>query len=261
MGWMSGWTRRARLAATGVTVAWVMVGGLVAPQPAGADGHWKGLLPEGDWTDDQVDEALDLIDRTEQALTTKFGRLLDEEGIQDLEGLGFAHFGLVAPGGWEHWVNMDWVRDDRIVDPEFPEWLVTRQDPDGRHEVWAAMYMLPPDYEMASIPEDVAWLPGWHHHPDEMCINDDGTFADFVDPAGECGSGSAAPPVPMMHIWINDTECGHRFGGVDATGLTCGDDPGHEDDHDGGEGDGEGDDRPVEAPPAPRVPGEPAFTG
>ncbi|HEY7068749.1 MAG TPA: hypothetical protein VH479_01490, partial [Acidimicrobiales bacterium] len=143
----------------------------------------------------------------------------------------------------------------------------------------SAMFMLDPAIDMESIPEDIAWLPGWHGHP-ELCVSDaDGTFRGVTDAAmPNCspGSHSAATPL-MMHVWIVDNACEHRFGGVGVEGLHCEVEMhgGGMHDHDMGDGgehdgdmhdDGSVDDQsgtgmvPV-APVASPVVADPGFTG
>jgi hypothetical protein len=177
------------------------------PDPA------AGMLPPGDWTDEQVAEALDLIARTEAALPAY-------ADSSQLEALGFFNFGVTAPGGYDHWINPDRIDDDHILDPEVPESLVYRYTDDGGYELQAAMFYLPTGYDMTDIPEDIAWLPGWHMH-DELCVDDDGRYTGLVDGEGNCFSGHPADMPPMTHIWIVDNECGHRFGSIGVGGLEC----------------------------------------
>ena len=87
-------------------------------------------------------------------------------------------------------------------------------------------------------------------------------------PSCPAGSHSAATPL-MMHVWIVDNACGHRFGGIGVDGLHCdvgmheggdhGHDPGDSQNPGGTHDDGH-DMMPV-APPASPVTGDPNFTG
>jgi hypothetical protein len=63
-------------------------------------------------------------------------------------------------------------------------------------------------------------VPGWHQHP-ELCVWPDGTFAGLANGDGTCSSGAPSDIPPMMHVWIVDNACGHRFGGVGVGGLDC----------------------------------------
>jgi hypothetical protein len=199
-----------------------LVGGMALAPSASAQTHGEGLVPPGDWTHDQVMYMLDLIDETEQALPA----YADLEYIQSL---GFENFGATAPGGYDHWTNIGWINDEHVLDPAYPESLVFRHTSSGGYELQAAMFFLPSEYDLTNIPDDLAWLPGWHSHP-ELCVDENGKFTGLVDENGNCDYGSPADMPPMMHVWIVDNDCGHRFGGVGVGGLMC--DVGSHDPHD-----------------------------
>lgn len=187
-----------------------MVG--LAPAASGQEHGHDGMLPPGDWTAGQQMVLHDLIERAETELPA-FG------DPASLPALGFYNFGVTAPGGWDHWMNPEWMADDHVLDPTRPESLVYRSTADG----WvleAAMFFLPPGHDMTSIPEELAWLPGWHQHP-ELCVTPDGRYAGLVDGNGDCYDGAPSDMPPMMHVWIVDPGCGHRFGGVGVGGLNC----------------------------------------
>jgi hypothetical protein len=196
----------------------VAIAGVVGPRPALAQEHGPGLLPPGDWTEDQQHYLLDLIARTEGALPA----FADPS---QLEALGFIDFGVTAPGGYDHFINWEWVDDEHILDPEHPESLVFQRTwndatQQTEYRLVSAMFLLPSQYDMSNIPEDLAWLPGWHNHAD-VCVNDGGTFAGFSGLGGQCAVGRPFDKPPMMHVWIVDNPCGHRFGGIDVSGLHC----------------------------------------
>lgn len=177
-----------------------------------------GLLPPGDWTPDQRAFLLDLIDRTEAALPA----FADPTR---LESLGFHDFGIDAPGGYAHFINNSWLDDGRILDPTHPESLLFERTYDfatGEEHLrlLAAMYFLPTGTTMATIPDDLRWLPGWHVHPD-ICVTDDLVFTGLNSGGGSCSVGHPMTGPPMMHVWIVDNGCGDRFSMVDVTGLMC----------------------------------------
>ena len=198
-------------------VGLLAVGTLVAAPPASGQEHGhEGMLPPGNWTDEQQTALHDLIERTETELPA-FG------DVSSLPALGFHNFGITA-GGWDHWINRAWVDDDRILDPTRPESLVFRSTADG----WvleAAMFFLPTGTTMEDIPDELAWMPGWHQHPD-LCITPDWRYAGLTDMGGGCWSGVPSDMPPMLHVWLVDPGCGHRFGGVGIGGLHC--DVGHD---------------------------------
>lgn len=170
--------------------------------------------------------------------------------------MGYHDFGISAPGGYAHWINND-LLDGDTLDPAHVESLVYQYDyTDSTYRLVSAMYMLGWDYDAMSVPADIAWLPGWHTHGD-LCTTPDLVFSGFAP----C-SGSSVPldRTPMMHVWIVDTACDHRFGGVDQSGLHCDvmhHDPGEHDpgEHDPGEHD-PGEHDPGEHDPGEHVPGE-----
>jgi hypothetical protein len=209
-----------RAMAVRLALAGAVIAALVAARPALGQEE-AGELPPGDWTDEQVAEAHDLITRTEQALP----RFADDS---QLEALGFFNFGVTAPGGYDHWINPGWIDDEHILDPEFPESLVYRFLPDGGYELQAAMFYLPTGSEMDDVPADLAWLPGWHMH-DELCVDDSGRYTGLVGIDGTCFSGHPADMPPMMHIWIVDNSCGHRFASIGVGGIDC--DVNHDPEH------------------------------
>jgi hypothetical protein len=247
------------------------------------------LLPPGDWTDEQRHELVDLIERTEAELPAF-------ADLATIEALGFHNFGATAPGGYDHFMNPAWIDDDHILDPRYPESLVFRRtwDPEtgeSDDELVAAMFFLPNGYDMSNIPVELEWMPGWHVHPD-VCVTDDMRFAGLANSDGTCSSGHPLEGPPMLHVWIADYECDHRFGEVDIDGVHCdlhghdpdphepdphepdphepdphepgphspdptqpghGNDGGHDPDHD--------DDHSPTAPPARPVRGQPHYTG
>lgn len=209
-------------------VAILMIGVVALPQAATADttgsgvtatrsAEGDGLLPPGHWTDAQRAYLLDLIDRTEAALPAFADPAY-------LETLGFHDFGIDAPGGYAHYINPSWFDDGHILDPAYPESLLFRRTygpgMTQSFELMAAMFFAPTGTTMETIPAGVAWVPGWHVHPD-LCGTDDWRFAGLANNDGTCSQGHSLTGPPMTHVWIVDNACGHRFGMVDIGGLMC----------------------------------------
>ncbi len=216
-----------------VTVVAMMIGAMVGAVPAGSDSPippgQEGKIPPGDWTAAQIDTMLHLIDEAETVLPATYPMVAtDAELSATLGAMGYHDFGVDAPGGYAHWINNSYLDGDTL-DPAHVESLVYRYDPDdSAYHLVSAMYMLGSDYDADSVPAEIAWLPGWHAHGD-LCATPDLRFAGFAP----C-SGSSIPLTnyPMMHVWIVDNPCEHRFGGVDQGGLHCDVTHHHPDDHD-----------------------------
>lgn len=239
-------TSRIKVAlAVMVMIAGVVVGAVPSSSdPALVPAGQEGKIPDGDWTPDQIETLLGMIDEAETVLPATYPMTATYEELSTTLGaMGYHDFGIEAPGGYAHWINND-LLDGDTLDPARVESLVYQYDyTDNTYRLVSAMYMLGSEYDVTSVPADLAWLPGWHAH-DDLCATPDLVFAGFAP----CfGSSVPLTQTPMMHVWIVDTACGHRFGGVDQGGLHCevthhdpGDhDPGDHDpgDHDPGEPD------------------------
>jgi hypothetical protein len=170
-----------------------------------------GILPAGEWTDLQRQAATNLVRDSERDLPafSDTNRLVE---------LGFVDIGVQVPGGYAHYVNVPWMSDDHYLDPQYPESVVLKRDANGQWQVQAAMFFLTPTMTLDQIPEFIAWYPGWHAHP-ELCSDDQGRVVGFPI-NGQCTRGRVVTN-PMLHVWIVDTPCGHRFGGLDGGGLHC----------------------------------------
>ncbi|HEY8546326.1 MAG TPA: hypothetical protein VIL36_14800 [Acidimicrobiales bacterium] len=208
------------VAAATLALAPTMVGAQSHEHPGGDD-----ILPPGDWTDEQAAALHDLVERTEAALPA----FSDPEALREM---GFIDFGVSAPGfpgesaGYDHFINWDWIDDEHILDPEHPESLVFRVTWNSAtneldYELVSAMFFLPSQYGLEDMPEEYAWYPGWHTH-ENICVDETTfTFAGLTS-NGTCRSGARVfDKPPMLHTWIVENPCGHRFGGIDVGGPHC----------------------------------------
>lgn len=203
---------RTRMAAALGAVTMAAVGVLSAPT---ARAHESPVLPPGDYTAEQVAQAEALVHRTEEVLPQRFS------DWRTLEDLGFYDFGVNTPNGYRHFINPSWMGDAHLLNPEFPESLVYKDHGNDHLVLEAAMFYLKPEHTMENIPAQYAWLPGWHVH-EELCVDENGRFSGINIPGEGCrpaGQPSWSPP--MAHVWIVDTECGHRFTGLGVTGAMC----------------------------------------
>ena len=272
------WTSRRLAATVGIVALTLVLVMLMARPVAGQEpghGHGptgaEGILPpdgwpEGQtgWTQEQIDYAVAKVQEVERVLPAKFG------DITKMAELGYIDFRLTAPGGYDHWGRKDYNTDERTLDPEYPESLVFQRMPDGSRRLVAAMFFSEPGSTMTNIlPSNIAWLPGWHTHEKQFCVNEQGQFVSSPN-NGTCTTGSfSTNNAPMTHVWIVDNECGHRFAGIDSPGVVCYGHGGHE--FPPGTFPGTVPPRPVTttttkpapptAPPATPVKATPAYTG
>ncbi|MEY2754155.1 MAG: hypothetical protein RJB65_513 [Actinomycetota bacterium] len=139
---------------------------------------------------------------------------------RDAEAAGFHSIGD-ALTGHEHFIQWDWINDDVILDPNYPESLVYEPQPDGSKKLVSAMYMLPDTVALEDVPDIGGELMQWHIH-DNLCFTSD-PVAPTV--AGVTTSGGTCPapltkfrPAPMIHVWIEAHPCG-PFAALEGVGA------------------------------------------
>jgi LPXTG-motif cell wall-anchored protein len=177
--------------------------------PPGSTDPPTGFDPS--WTPEQVAYANQLIADTQAQLVR-----YDNLAILPLTGFQWIRDGQQVDT-FQHWIHLSRIADNRRLDAAYPESLVLRTTPDGPR-LEAAMYMLPPGYNLTNIPADIAWLPDWHVH-DNLCF-ENGFELVGVTVNGRCERGSVVVTPPMIHVWRESTRCGW-FAGVDEFGLQC----------------------------------------
>jgi hypothetical protein len=136
------------------------------------------------------------------------------------EAAGFRSIGD-ALTGHEHFINWDWINDDTVLDPDYPESLVYEPLPDGSKKLVSAMYMLPDTVKLTEVPDIGGALMQWHIH-DDLCFTND---PDAPRVAGITAVGGACPngltkfrPAPMIHVWITPHKCG-PFAALEGVGA------------------------------------------
>ncbi len=87
----------------------------------------------------------------------------------DAEAAGFHSIGDGA-SGFEHYIHWDWIDDDVWLDPDHPESLVYRVEPDGSRTLVSAMFMLPNSMALDDVPDWGGALMQWHVHSD-LCFD------------------------------------------------------------------------------------------
>src|SRR5712692_7512959 len=109
--------------------------------------------------------------------------------------------------GVEHYVNLGFMADDTILDPDKPESLVfdTRVRP---KKLVAVMFMLKPGSTLADAPDIGGALTQFHIH-NNLCFNAQGRVAGLTQGNGTCRPPLAkGPETPMIHVWIVPHPCG-----------------------------------------------------
>ena len=113
--------------------------------------------------------------------------------------------------GFEHYINWSLIDDDVTLNPDQPESLVYRVQPDGSRKLVSAMYMLPSSVALEDVPDVGGRLTQWHVHND-LCFTTDPEaprVGGLVRPDGSCpASLKKFPPAAMIHVWIVPHECG-----------------------------------------------------
>lgn len=103
-----------------------------------------------------------------------------------------------------HYVNEDFVTDDRTLDPERPEFLLFYETEYGQR-LAAAMFLVPDRDEHG--PQIAGPLSVWHHHllAQPRCFLYDLIYIADPGEDGECSSGTPFVRSPeMMHVWFVD---------------------------------------------------------
>ena len=119
--------------------------------------------------------------------------------------------------GVEHYVNLGFMADDTILDPDKPESLVfdTRVSP---KRLVAAMYMATPGATLASVPDIGGPLTQWHIH-NNLCFNAQGHVAGLTRADGSCaGNLQKGPLTPMVHVWIDKAHPCGQFAALEGIG-------------------------------------------
>ncbi len=111
-----------------------------------------------------------------------------------------------APG---HYPNREFLFDDRILDPDRPEYLMYRDTPRGKLLMG---YMFFTREAEESGPQPGGPLFMWHSHPwgpDGRCLERGILPVGMPDENGKCATGTLAMRSPeMLHVWFVDHPLG-----------------------------------------------------
>jgi hypothetical protein len=118
--------------------------------------------------------------------------------------------------GYEHYLNLANMNDDKLLDPDYPESLVYDTSVTPKR-LAAAMFMMNPGDTLADVPELGGKLTQWHVH-DNLCF-DGPRVAGLTDANGNCRAGLAkGAETPMIHVWIESHPCG-PFAALEGVGA------------------------------------------
>ena len=165
--------------------------------------------------------------RAEALIRDTQARLPAFADVNTVGALGYRSIGDAATG-YEHYVNVGYIRDGRFLDAAYPESLVYRADGAQRTLV-SAMYIAGGKH--IDDPELTGFggpLMQWHVHANLCWRAGVGgpQVAGVLDAQGNCPPGSVNPGAgnPMVHVWIVAHECG-PFAALEGhgAGQTAGD--------------------------------------
>jgi hypothetical protein len=156
--------------------------------------------------------------RAENLLAVTLDRLPRYADPAAAEADGFRSIGDAATGD-EHFINFDYIDDEHILNPDYPESLVYRVQ-GGQRTLAAAMFTLNSGDTLDDVPDVGGDLMQWHVHGN-LCFTTDtetpkvrGTRAT----GQPCPDGlSPGPEMPMIHVWIVPHPCG-PFAALDGIG-------------------------------------------
>ena len=133
------------------------------------------------------------------------------------EANGYHSIGDAITGD-EHYINVNYFDDGRILDPDHPESLVYEPDGKGGKKLAAAMFMLAPNQTLADVPDIGGKLTQWHIH-NNLCFTASGRVAGLTAIGGSCPAGlNKGSQAPMIHVWIEPHACG-PFAALEGVGA------------------------------------------
>jgi hypothetical protein len=121
------------------------------------------------------------------------------------EAMGFTSIGDGFLG-YEHYLNIANMNDDKILDPDHPESLVFDTSVTPKKLV-AAMFMMNNGDTLDDVPELGGKLTQWHVH-DNLCFSG-ARVRGLTDADGNCPEGlTKGAATPMIHVWTEPHPCG-----------------------------------------------------
>jgi hypothetical protein len=148
----------------------------------------------------EVEAAAALVERT-RAATFKYRNV--EEALAD----GYFDSTPMQPGV-HHWMNLVYMSDGRVLDPEKPENLMYYQTSDGRQVFVGVMYLMQAPGEPG--PAIGGPMTVWHLHPAYCWVHLGFPVSpSSLDPDRRCPPGQLLADTPeMIHVWVVDNPAG-----------------------------------------------------
>jgi hypothetical protein len=155
--------------------------------------------------------------RAENLIAITLLRLPQWADYHTAEAAGFVSIGDGVTGH-EHFINVDYFTDGRILDPDHPESLVYEPQQDGSKKLVSAMFMLDPSKTLNDVPDIGGKLTQWHIH-NNLCFTATGQVAGLTGVDGTCRPGlNKGNEAPMIHVWITKHPCG-PFAALEGVGA------------------------------------------
>ncbi len=128
--------------------------------------------------------------------------------FSDASAVGDLGFQSIGDGllGYEHYMSVANMTDDRVLDPDYPESLVYDTSVTPKRLV-SAMFMMNAGDTLDDVPELGGQLTQWHIH-DNLCFTGS-RVTGIINADGRCTPPSTlGSAVPMIHVWITPHRCG-----------------------------------------------------
>jgi hypothetical protein len=126
------------------------------------------------------------------------------ENVQDALAAGYIQITGDLPGIAAHFIRLDYQRDGREMDPEYPEVLLYTKRLDGEWRLIGVMFLAEQATEEA--PSYFGPLDAWHYHTN-LCFRD-GRSTTVANAAACPGGAFVARTNWQLHVWIMDGATG-----------------------------------------------------
>jgi hypothetical protein len=144
-------------------------------------------------TQSELDRAAQLVELTREGLA----RYRDPEAARD-DGYFNSTPGV---GGVNHWINLEYMRDGRILDPERPENLMYYRTTSGKDILVGAMFVMQGPGELG--PAVGGEMTRWHLHPGYCWAPAGFPVSPSANEGNRCPPGQFLADTPeMIHVWV-----------------------------------------------------------